>query len=552
MPLEILPPPPGALYPVCVVKGELPETLFKNELIGVSVKVVEHSGVRYSIFPFWHALRLVAIAGEPESAFGKDQVAALRAEQQAFAEIDAGTHPLLAMAPPFFYPHQKAAFARMMVSTTGGVFHEPGLGKTATMLEVMRRRPMQTLVICPKPAIRMTWLPEIAMRAPELTSLNLSEDADYRAMFAHTYFLNREKLVYRREEYKHNLRPRIQRVVFDESSDLKTVDSQITSAVVEDWGMVPERYVMTGTPNPNGDHQFWGQLAFIRPGLLPLTPAEFRRTWFAAGRSDKSWKPKAGARETLMPRIRECCVFTPKEVLGLPEKNFIPRMIQLPTAPRNIAEAYRTLSEEVERDVRAAIAGGRKLSRMSKEFARIIKLRELCCGYMVQDGHWNLVSKHKFEALDAILEEIGPRQVTIWCNFLADFEYASKLLPHRFRNAGVINGTTPDPAYRERVVRGFVNGDIQYLWLNPRSMKYSVTLFDPQREQQCNNAVYFNLDYDLEAFDQSQDRHHRIGLRHRMNYWIPMCENTVETKIYERLREKRDDADDSLEFLKGA
>jgi SNF2 family DNA or RNA helicase len=63
---------------------------------------------------------------------------------------------------------------------------------------------------------------------------------------------------------------------------------------------------------------------------------------------------------------------------------------------------------------------------------------------------------------------------------------------------------------------------------------YGVTLTE------ATTVVYYNNVYDLEVRLQSEDRAHRIGQKNNVTYIDLVCENTVEEKILQALRNKID------------
>lgn len=546
---------PGALYPVCVQKGLLPDVILR-QWRGVSYRRYERPDATYYTFPIWHAEMISAMLGEPELKPGIEIFKSLRAQRETIEQIRAGNHPLLKLAPDYFYDHQKVAFAIALAARTFAFFLEPGLGKTAIAIELMRvpQRKCPTLVVCPVPLIRNTWIEELQIRGPELSCANLNEHPELSKHLHDVYLLNPQLLTRRREYFRVMLLPKIKRIFIDESSMLKNPNAKITRIMHEDYGALPERYCLSGTPAPNGAHEYWGQISFTRPGLLPMTNSEYLNTWFTNEFRDK-WKIKESALEELMDRISTCSIFIGKKDTGIdfPEKNFVPRFCELPTAPKNVANAYKTIRDELKQELLNIRQTGQ---RMGKIFTRIMKLRELTSGFIVSKASngasiWNLVSTHKFEALEELFEELEGKQVVVWMHFVEDFRAFAKLFPKRAERSGFIMGEFDDPNYRQRVLHDFKSGKLQYLVANPHSIQHGLTLFDALAESQCSDSIYYDLDYSNEAFMQTQDRIHRLGQKSKkVNYWILMCKGTIDEEIYKRLRNKRDDFDNAMEFLK--
>lgn len=545
---------PGALYPVCLQKGALPD-LIMRQFRGVSHRRFERQGDVYYTFPIWHAERLANMLGEPSMEAGKGALKRLREQRQLIESIRAGNHPLIEAAPKYFYKHQKISFAIALAARTWAFFLDPGLGKTALVIEIMRiqQRKCRTLIVCPVPLIRNTWIPELAMRSPELTYANLNENPELSKFHHDVYLLNNQLLIRRREYFRVMLAGNIGRIVIDESSMIKSDKAKITRIMHEDYGAIQERYALSGTPAPNGVHEYWGQISFIRPGLLPLTYSEFTNSWFS---TSSQGKPKISDenKAELMQLISSCSIVIRKDDtdIDFPQKNFIPRYCELPTEPTDVAKAYRQIRDELKQELLEIKGFGQ---RMGKIFSRIMKLRELTSGFIVTKNEkgnsvWKLVSTHKFEALEAIFQELEGRQVVVWMNFVEDFRAFARLFPKRAERAGFIYGEIQDHNYRQRVISDFKAGKLQYLLANPHSIQHGLTLFDPKRESKCSDAVYFDIDYSLEAFLQSQDRLHRIGQNQHVNYWMLLCSGTIDIEMYRRLINKREDFDDAMEFLK--
>ena len=61
--------------------------------------------------------------------------------------------------------------------------------------------------------------------------------------------------------------------------------------------------------------------------------------------------------------------------------------------------------------------------------------------------------------------------------------------------------------------------------------------------QKADTIIYFSLPLSSELFEQSKKRIHRIGQQHKCTYYIFMCENSVEQKIYNTLQERKDYTD---------
>lgn len=547
---------PNTLYPSLVLKGEFPDAFF-DILEGISHRTFKNDTGIYTTFPFWH-IESLARFSPPQNDLAKKLREQFAKQAEAIEQIKAGHHPLIDAAPRYFYSHQKIAWALGMVCKTFGFFLEQGTGKTAVGIEIMRSRRTPTLIICPVTLIRGTWLPELRLRAPELSVANLHESRDMVDYDFDVYLINKEKLSRSANEFAVPLRPKIGRVIIDESSMLKNPNAKITKACIDLFGTIPERYCLSGTPAPNGPHEFWGQATFLRPGLLPISYLEYMKAWFTQVYKD-SYRIRQGCMETIMDRLSSCSIFMAKaDCVDLPEKNFIPRYVAL---DEKVRRAYTQMKTMLMQQVFQIEGSGKRAGSM---LAQIMKLREITSGFIVQgkeeNAKWHLISKHKFEALEEILEECGNEQVVIWMNFIEDFHQFYKLFPHLqsypaghpyagLPRSGYIYGDISSQKDRADTIDAFNAGKLQYILANPRSLGHGVTLIK-QPQKPCAKVIYFDLDYSLESFEQSQDRVHRIGQTRSVDYYAILAEDTIDIAIWERLKSKKDTMSEALEFLK--
>ena len=551
----------GSLYPIVVVKGKIPDQFF-DILDGVSYRKKEHDGYDYFSFPFWHIERLSRFFGLPTNDYGKQLLRSLKEQEAIIKAVKTGNHPLIRQAPPYFYDHQKRAWALAVLCRTFAFYLEQGLGKTAIMIELMRipSRRVPTLVVCPVTLIRGAWIPELKLRAPELTIANLHENPHFALEHYDVYLLNKEKLSRNSAAFSQMMRHRVKRIIIDESSCMKNPEAKLTEGLHDFFGTIDERYLLSGTPAPNGPHEYWGQMHFLRPGLLPYTYKEYVDTYFTQKYRNK-YVIRPGCIETVMDRISSCSIAMKKDdCLDLPKKRFIPRFVTLPEDTRR---AYNQLKERLKQEIFELRGQGKQTGSM---FAQIMKLREITSGFIVthkktsrfdaktgslvedKESVWNFVSNHKFEMLKELLEEIGNQQVVIWMNFVKDFHLLSQLFPSLANRIGYIYGEVDNQEKRANIIEAFRNGRLQYIAANPASLGHGVTLINPVNP--CSNVIYYDLDYSLEKFEQSQDRVHRIGQTRPVDYYAILAEDTIDEAIWHRLAQKKEVLSDAMEYLK--
>ena len=144
----------------------------------------------------------------------------------------------------------------------------------------------------------------------------------------------------------------------------------------------------------------------------------------------------------------------------------------------------------------------------------------------------NLVSK--------IVDE--GNQVVVWEIFVDTIAKTRQALLDRGIKCEVIYGKTPLDE-REDIIRRFINKEFDVLITNPHTLAESVSL-----HKNCHHAIYMEYSFNLVHMLQSRDRIHRLGLAQdeKTYYYYMMMDNdcaifnTIDRKIYERLKIKED------------
>lgn len=149
-------------------------------------------------------------------------------------------------------------------------------------------------------------------------------------------------------------------------------------------------------------------------------------------------------------------------------------------------------------------------------------------------------SKYKL-GIEKVVELVAEdKQVVVWAMFTKTINLISKDLKDNGVNVRIIDGSVPLETREERV-KQFNNSEFQVIVTNPNTMAESVSL-----HKACHDAIYFEYSFNLTHMLQSRDRINRLGLPQDQytRYYYLMLEsnhyryNTIDRKIYERLKEK--------------
>lgn len=398
-----------------------------------------------------------------------------------------------------------------------------GTGKTIASLAIIRDKPMKTLVVCPRAIIHDAWMKD-AKHFPQLRVVACrGSKAERSAIIKSNYNV----IVMTPQTFKgHGAELHaagIKRLFVDESSMLKNPKSQQTQSIVAFAGMMNSVYLLSGTPAPNGEHEYWAQLRCIFPERTSANFYRWADNWFVINKKtmgDKSFidgytlkDPDAFA---YMLKSRSWAL-KKEECVDLPDQVDVSRHVEL--SPHEM-RAYKKCRDEL-----LAEFDGESFD--VKSSAKMMKLRQLTGGGMIHDGNYEAVGQSKLDELGCLLDEIGERPAVVWACFTADIDRIAQLVGGRGR---IIDGRTSDEI-RGRHIAG-LGRDFQILICHPQAVGHGITLV------QSSYAIYYSLGYSYELYKQSRDRIHRIGQRNQCTYFHLLAAGTCDEIVLKVLQRK--------------
>lgn len=424
--------------------------------------------------------------------------------------------------------HQTRAVEIARVKSRFGYFFDCGTGKTISMLAVCNERGGRTVVACPKAIIDNAWLKD-AKHFPllKVVSGRASRPSERKRIIADKTWdvlvINYELLVKYTEEI---VAAGVHRLVFDESSALKQYNSQRTKACVLLAAQMEECYCLSGTPAPNGEHEYWAQLRCINPSKVPINYWRFCNQYMMPhkrtinGREvTTGWTLIESRRKAFEELLAECSWALRKEdCVDLPERTDEYRTVELTL---DELQAYVTMKHAL---TAATLEGSIDATTQ----ARFMKLRQLTGGWAYGKERSVLTTgQSKLGELTNVLEEIGNHPVVIWAEFTHDINRISGALGTACR---VIDGSTADED-RRVYLDGF-GERFQYLICHPRCVGHGITLV------QASYAVYYSIGYSYELYHQSRDRIHRVGQKRACTYIHLIAADTCDMRVLKVLQAK--------------
>jgi len=414
------------------------------------------------------------------------------------------------------YPHQKKAIEILRQHPRFGLFMEMGMGKTLTMLALIKEKQWRALVVCPLSIIVDAW-----QRDCELVGLrfvNLWEVLNKRESVptdGDVYAINYDRI---NKEKSWLVKLGCDCLIFDESTYIKNPKAKRTKTAIFLADNYPNVYVLTGNPAPNSLLDLWAQMRCISPACLGNNFYAFRnRFFYPTGYQGYEWKITDKMAKYILDRVKHYAIFMRKdEWLDLPEKTFITRSVM---PDKEMIERY----ERMRKYQIAELGDDLVISRT--QAVKILRLREITSGFIQEGEQVEWFSEAKIKEVKHLLEEIQG-QVLIWTNFRAEAMRLGEELGYE----PILGGMSEKN--KQRLIEQFKSGKDRVLIANIGTISHGITLTN------CHDVIYYSLTYSLDQFLQSQDRVHRVGQRNPVTYYLLIVPKTIDIVVWKALNSK--------------
>lgn len=423
-----------------------------------------------------------------------------------------------------------------------------GTGKTRTAIEGFKRirerdKKTRMIVFTKKTLIDSTWGFNVAEWS-DFKFCNLQKKFDSEAQ---VFGINYEILV---GEKLSDLLSRLKSTgdkwlfVGDESARIKNPQAESTKKILRIKNFFDYRFLLSGTPAPNIEWEYWSQMTFLRDGIFNPNFYAFKNQYFHLSRGEQimnvqgNFIPRNVAREIfshgwqyaiteakrldMLARMRPWCSWRKKEeCLDLPEEIDEEREVELSDDQKR---AYKEMKEDL-----ITVCSGQEIA-VNIALAKIMKLRQITSGFVYNAaGQAVLFEKNpKLKELMDVLEELGDRQVVIWGNFNPEIEMIAKALGDK---AVTLYGGTKDKD-REENKRKFISGEKQYFIVNPEIGGEGLDLFNACYE------IFYSLDYSFRKYTQARARIHRQGQTQKCTFIHLLAKKSVDTAMLSVVRKK--------------
>ena len=403
------------------------------------------------------------------------------------------------------YDHQKQVLDKTRDFKNSGYFLDMGLGKTFVGSEKLKEiNNKNNLIVCQKSKID-DWVNHMKNNYDytvfDLTkkkSLDKFLNYDDKKVGVINY-----ELTFRRDELK-NLNDFT--LLLDESSQIKNEKAKRSKFILRLNSK--NNILLSGTPVSGKYEEIWSQAKLLGWNISKDT---FEKNYLITKKFDYGIgypiKRVVGYKnvERLKKKLRSHGAYFMKtdEVMSLPEQ--INQIIDVD----NTKEYRVFLKDRIIEVEGEELVGNSSLSRMLYQ-------RKLASEY----------NENKLKAFTDLIESTNDRLVVFY-NFNNELAKLKELCEKLDKPISVVNGYEKNlKAYEEE------NNSVTLIQYQAGAMGLNL--------QKANKIIYYSLPLSSELMEQSKKRTHRIGQKKTCFYYYLITRNSIDEKIYDVLKKRRD------------
>jgi superfamily II DNA or RNA helicase len=436
-------------------------------------------------------------------------------------------------------PYQEEGFvwlARLAELELGACLADDmGLGKTVQILALLLSRVKSgpALVVAPV-SVCDNWRTEIARFAPSLRVrwyMGPGRECELEKLGNGDLVITSYALLQQDIERLQTIE--FGTAVLDEAQFIKNADSLRARAAS---GLTSRmRIAATGTPVENHVGDLFGIFQFLMPDLLG-TKTGFNKRFPLASEGEVGAAARRRLRRLIQPFVLRR---TKAQVLSeLPELTEIRRTVTL--TPEEAA-LYESLRRTAIAKLAEGATGGVDPRERFQVLAEITRLRRLCC-------HPNLVipepklESSKLATFLEIVDELveGKHRALVFSQFVDMLALVREALDAHGVSYQYLDGKTPH-AQRKAAVDAFQAGDGDLFLISLRAGGFGLNLTG------ADYVIHLDPWWNPAVEAQASDRAHRIGQTRPVTVYRLVTAKTVEDRIIELHRTKRELADTLLE-----
>jgi SNF2 family DNA or RNA helicase len=441
---------------------------------------------------------------------------------------------------------------------------EPGVGKSLTTVEIIRRKMnderqvLKTLIICPPVVIRMwerEWLENTKLTEKNVLALVGTGKQRVDKLLKRIKDAGPEQVVITNYEsllmdgllgLLRDWGPEV--MVLDESQRIKNHSAKRTKRAIALSAYTRYRYILTGTPVLNSPMDLFAQFLFLDGGVrLSANFYHFRARYFydknaymPRGKHFPNWVVRPDTEKHLGELISSISFQAKKsECLTLPP--LVEQELEVELSP-----AQRKSYDEMLRHFITFV--NEQAVSASLAITKSLRLQQIVSGFVQPDGEEpiNFKENPRLAALGDLIEDIAPdHKVIVWTNFKATYKMIGEMLTRMKIEHCFLTGEESQKE-KDASIEAFQNGTARVIVSNPAAGGVGVTL------TAASYSIWYSRSFNLEHEIQASARNYRGGSeRHESITRIDLvAPGTLDQEIMRALKRKEDMAEVILNYAK--
>jgi SNF2 family DNA or RNA helicase len=434
-----------------------------------------------------------------------------------------------------------------------GFFLAPGLGKTIITLiifRILKRLGIvdELLVVAKRRIIYEVWPAEIA---------KWKKTAHFRVSIVHgakkekalwakadVRLINYEGLEWLKTQKKWFRRGKRVMLVCDESSKLRHTRTIRYKSLKKILPRFDRRYILTGSPAPNGLMGLFGQAYVLDFGdALGKFVTHFRNEYFyPSGFMGHDWKLLPGAEKRLFKKLKPLVIRFGEDQLDLPPLTYVYRKV---TLPDKVMAEYKKLEKEFILEYQegeivaanAAVASGklRQIANGGVFYTPSDPIAEPGAYPAQAKKKWRTMHEAKCEELVELLEELNGEPALVAFEFKHDKERIVRYFKRharQFKNAQFVDSGMKD-AELAKIKRRWDKGEVPVLFGHPDSIAHGLNM-----QGKGGIVIFFSMTWNLENYEQFIRRVWRQGQKRRVIVYHIIARGTVDELMRRALKSK--------------
>lgn len=423
--------------------------------------------------------------------------------------------------------YQKTMLRYSLREEHPALFVQMRLGKTIVAIRSVKVRGLQkVLVVAPYSALYGWSLELDAERESARGIVELYGTRDERLHDLQTNYDSARWFLLNKEG--HQVIPEIceydfDAVILDESTFIKapfskTKGSGVARFYLENFRGARHRYILTGTPAPESELDYFNQLRFLNyDNWRESNFWEFRHKHFGVYNYTAYIKPDSS--KYLMETLAEHTFFLTRSDVKLGgRKVYEKRMVQ-------ITNKVRKIYEKIEKEFVLEYLGQEQDTIYAT--TKYIWLRRLCGGFVEKE----FISYAKIKELESLLAgELKNEQVVVIAHFVSEVKQLTKYFSKKY-TVGTIHGGVPKKK-RPEIYRAFQSGDLDLIIAQPVTIRHGVNL------SASDTIVFYSSPEGGETREQVEDRVVNTARNDSSLIIDLVCQDTVEEDVMKNLVRK--------------